>query len=70
MATKGIKGKDYSLLYEKVHILESIGIPPPKDVLPATLEEVRLTLQTQYNTTIEKVVEECAGMIKEVNALL
>ena len=70
LATKGIKGKDYSLLYEKVHILESIGIPPPKDVLPATLEEVRLTLQTQYGTTIEKVVEECAGMIKEVNALL
>lgn len=70
LATKGIKGKDYALLYEKVHVLESIGIPPPKNVLPATLEEVRLTLQTQYNTTIEKVVEECAGMIKEVNALL
>lgn len=68
--TKGVKGKDYSLLYQKINVLESIGIPPPKDILPATLEEVRLTLQTTYHTTIEEVVKECSSVIKEVNALL
>ena len=70
LAAKGVGGKNYEVLYEKIHILDSIGIPPPKDVLPATLEEVRLTLKTQYNTTIEEVVKECSNVIKEVNALL
>lgn len=65
-----MKGKDYAVLYEKIKVLESIGIPPPKDVLSATLEEARLTLQIQYNTTIEEVVKECSNVIKEVNALL
>lgn len=70
LAAKGVKGKDYSVLYEKIKVLESIGIPPPKDVLSATLEEVRLTLHYQYNTTVEEVVKECSNVIKEVNALL
>ena len=66
---KGL-GKDYSVLYEKIRILESIGNPPPKDILPTTLEEARLVLQDQYGCTIEQVVEECAGVIKEINEYL
>lgn len=69
LATKG-HGKDFSALYEKVHILESLGNPPPKDALPITLEEARLTLQTQYNCTIEDVVKECAELIPEINKYL
>ena len=66
---KGV-GKDYGVLYEKIRILEAIGNPPPKDVIPITLEEARLVLKEQYGTTLEKVVEECAGAIKEVNEYL
>lgn len=66
---KGV-AKDYSVLYEKIRILESIGNPPPKDILPTTLEEARLVLQDQYGCTIEQVVEECAGAIKEINEYL
>ena len=62
--------KDYSVLYEKIRILESIGNPPPKDILPTTLEEARLVLQDQYGCTIEQVVEECAEAIKEINEYL
>ena len=69
LAAKGV-GKDYSLLYEKVRILESLGNPPPKDALPITLEEARVVLQDQYGTTLEQVVEECANVIEEINPLL
>ena len=69
LAVKGV-GKDYSLLYEKVRILESLGNPPPKDALPITLEEARVVLQDQYGTTLEQVVEECANVIEEINPLL
>ena len=60
----------YLALYEKIRILEAVGNPPPKDVIPITLEEARLVLKEQYGTTLEKVVEECAGAIKEVNEYL
>ena len=69
LAAKGVN-KDYSLLYEKIRILESLGNPPPKDALPITLEEARVVLQDQYGTTLEKVVEECASVIEEINPLL
>ena len=66
---KGV-AKDYSVLYEKIRILESIGNPPPKDILPTTLEEARLVLKEQYGCTLEQVVEECADAIKEINEYL
>ena len=66
---KGV-AKDYSVLYEKIRILESIGNPPPKDILPTTLEEARTVLMDQYGCTLEQVVEECAGAIKEINEYL
>ncbi len=69
LAAKGV-GKDYSLLYEKVRILESLGNPPPKDALAITLEEARVVLKDQYGTTLEQVVEECANVIEEINPLL
>ena len=69
LAAKGV-GKDYSLLYEKVRILESLGNPPPKDALPITLEEARIVLKDQYGTSLEKVIEECANVIEEINPLL
>ena len=62
--------KDYSVLYEKIRILESIGNPPPKGILPTTLEEARLVLKEQYGCTLEQVVEECADAIKEINEYL
>ena len=68
-SVKGIN-KDYSTLYEKVSILESLGNPPPKDALPITLEEARVILHDQYGTTVEAVVEECANAINEVNEYL
>ena len=63
-------GKDYSLLYEKIRILESLGNPPPKDALPITLEEARIVLSDQYGTTLEQVVDECANVIEEINPYL
>lgn len=63
---KGVQ-QDYSLLYEKVSILESLGNPPPKDALPITLEEARVILHDQYGTTIEEVIDECAAAIIKVN---
>ena len=62
--------QDFSLLYEKIRILESIGNPPPKGALSCTLEEARLTLQTQYGCTVEDVINECANLIPEVNKYL
>ena len=69
LATKGA-GKDYSVLYEKIRILESLGNPPPKDALPITLEEARIVLKDQYGTSLENVIEECANVIEEINPLL
>lgn len=69
LSVKGA-GKDYSLLYEKIRILESLGNPPPKDALTITLEEARVVLQDQYGTTIEQVVEECSHVIEEINPYL
>lgn len=66
---KGVK-QDYSLLYEKISILESLGNPPPKDALPITLEEARAVLWDQYGTTIEAVIDECAEAIVKVNESL
>jgi hypothetical protein len=34
------------------------------------LEEARLVLKYQYNTTLEEVVEECGKAILDINALL
>ena len=69
LATSG-KAQDYSLLYEKIRVLESIGNPPPEGALSCTLEEARLTLQTQYGCTLEDVIDECANLIPEVNKYL
>lgn len=69
LAVKG-HAKDYSVLYEKLNILESLGNPPPKGALPITLEEARLTLKTQYGCTVEDVIEECAELIPEINQYL
>jgi hypothetical protein len=69
LASSG-KAQDYSLLYEKIRVLESIGNPPPEGALSCTLEEARLTLQTQYGCTLEDVIDECANLIPEVNKLL
>jgi len=67
---KGVAPKDYSVLYEKIKILESIGTPPPKDVTQLSLEQARQVLQKQYGTTIEEVVNECTNVIQEVNPYL
>jgi hypothetical protein len=69
LAVKG-HTKDYSLLYDKLNILESLGNPPPKGALPITLEEARVILQDQYGCTVEEVVKECAELIPEINQYL
>lgn len=68
--TKDAAPRNYDLLYEKIKILESIGTPPPKDVIEQSLEQARLTLETQYGTTIEAVIEECTEAIREINPYL
>ena len=67
---KGAAPKDYSVLYEKIKVLEAIGTPPPKNVPPLSLEQARQVLQKQYGTTIEEVVNECTNVIQEVNPYL
>ena len=62
--------KDYTRLLEEVNILEGLGTPPPKDAVSCTLEQARLTLDLKYGTTLEKVVEECASAIQEINPYL
>ena len=61
---------DYSKLMTKIRILESVTIPPPKGAIPISLEEARMVLKYQFNTTIEAVVEECGQAILDVNAVL
>lgn len=61
---------DYSKLMTKIRILESVTIPPPKGAIPISLEEARMVLKNQFNTTIEAVVEECGQAILDVNAVL
>ena len=67
---KGVAPKDYSLLYEKIKVLEAVGTPPPKDVTPLSLQQARNVLQNKYGTTIEEVVNECTNVIEEVNPYL
>ena len=61
---------DYTKLMAKLRILEGLGNPPPKGVKPVTLEQARAALESRFGTTIEKVVEECAQAVKDVNAAL
>ncbi len=51
----------------KLRILEGLGNPPPKGVTPITLEQARAALESKFGTTIEKVVEECAQAVIDVN---
>ena len=67
---KGVAPKDYSVLYEKIKVLEAIGTPPPKDVTPLSLEQARTVLRNKYGTSIEDVVNECTNVIQEVNPYL
>ncbi len=64
------KNLNYGKLFEKIRVLEGIGMQANKETLSITLEEARLTLQSQYGCTIEDVVRECAEAIKDVNAAL
>jgi hypothetical protein len=66
---KGAK-LDYKSLMAKVRILEGLGNPPPKGVPSVSLEEARAILESRFGTSIEKVVEECADAVKDVNAAL
>ena len=63
-------GKDYSKLLEKINVLERLGVPPPAGKSALSLEEAAEVLSSQYGTTVEQVVEECASIIPEVNQLL
>lgn len=67
---KGAAPKDYSVLYEKIKVLEAIGTPPPKDVTPLSLEQARTVLRNKYGSSIEEVVNECTNVIQEVNPYL
>ena len=67
---KGVAPKDYSVLYEKIRVLEAIGTPPPKDVTPLSLEQARTVLRNKYGSSIEEVVNECTHVIEEVNPYL
>lgn len=67
---KGAAPKDYSLLYEKIRILEAVGTPPPKGVKQISLQQARNVLESKYGTTIEEVVNECTNVIEEVNPYL
>jgi hypothetical protein len=67
---KGVAPKDYSLLYEKIKVLEAVGTPPPKDVTPLSLQQARNVLMSKYGTTLEEVVNECTNVIEEVNPYL
>lgn len=68
-AAKGV-AKDYTQLMAKMRVLESMGTPPPAGAISITLEEARVTLETQFGTTIEKVIEECGQAVRDVNAVL
>ncbi len=68
-AAKGV-AKDYTQLMAKMRVLESMGTPPPAGAISITLEEARVTLETQFGTTIEAVIEECGQAVRDVNAVL
>ena len=68
-AAKGV-AKDYTQLMAKMRVLESMGTPPPAGAISITLEEARVTLETQFGTTIEAVIEECGQAVRDVNAAL
>ena len=70
LKVKGTSPKDYSVLYEKIKVLEAVGTPPPKDVTQISLEQARTVLREKYGTTIEEVVNECTNVIHEVNPYL
>ncbi|MCR4847848.1 MAG: hypothetical protein K5920_03225 [Bacteroidales bacterium] len=70
LKVRGVSSQKYELLYEKIKVLESVGTPPPKDVMPQSLQQARSTLANQYGTTIEEVVTECTNVIQEVNESL
>ncbi len=67
-----MNGKElpYRQLFEKIRVLEGVGLNADKQTLSITLEEARLTLQSQYGSSFEDVFNECARAIEEVNALL
>lgn len=60
----------YRPLFEKIRVLQGVGLQANKETLSLTLEEARLTLQSQYGCTLEDVLRECADAIKDVNAAL
>ena len=66
---KGAK-LDFKSLMAKVRILEGLGNPPPKGVPSISLEQARTILEDQFGTTIDKVVEECAHAVNDVNKYL
>ena len=66
---KGAK-LDYTQLMAKIRVLESIASPPPKGVIPISLEEARIVLKNQFGTSLEAVVEECGQAVLDVNAVL
>ena len=70
LTVKGTAPRDYSVLYEKIKILEAIGTPPPKDVTPLSLQQARNVLMSKYGSTLEEVVNECTNVIEEVNPYL
>lgn len=70
LKVRGVSSQKYELLYEKIKVLESVGTPPPKDVMQQSLQQARSTLANQYGTTIEEVVTECTNVIQEVNESL
>ena len=67
---KGVAPKDYSVLYEKIKILEAVGTPPPPDVKQLSLQQARNVLMSKYGTTLEEVVNECTNVIEEINPYL
>ena len=68
-AAKGAK-LDYTKLMAKIRVLDSIASPPPKGAIPISLEEARLVLKNQFDTTLEAVVEECGQAVLDVNKVL
>ena len=64
------KNLNYGKLFEKIRVLEGVGMQTGKETLSITLEEARLTLESQYGCTIEQVIKECSEAIIDVNAAL
>lgn len=64
------KHLQYRQLFEKIRVLQGVGMQAKKETLSLTLEEARLTLQSQYGCTVEDVLRECAEAVKDINAVL